>query len=631
MTSPYDAQQAILKLCGISLEDEGTIILKNLDLKLYPGAIHAIVGDHGSGKSMIARIINGEISPTQGIIEYLGRSYSSMSLEKARRLGIQSVHQDIALIGDFTVAENLFLPDRIMIPLPYVKRRLMDDARSILNEFGFQIDESVPVGTLHLSEKIAVSMLRAIIRRPRLLILDEALEKMTGDDRRRMIDILERDIRERGLSVLCLSHTVDDIYDFTDTVTIIRRGSFFLTDKVDNIDRINLIKLCYTQMPEQDGSQDSTREFYQLLKYNEAILQELPVNLVVLDDKSKIKLINRSGRHFFQAVRDTYRGRPVDDLFPEGNDQCRSVLDEALSSSEEKSFYSVPFELGGDTRITNLRTLPIFDGAFRIGTIVIVEDVTERESLREHVNLSEKLASVGLLAAGVAHEINNPLEIIYNHLNYMRLTPDRAEIGKTIDELEGEMTYIRQIVSNLISFSDNTKEFREDFSINELIDDLLNLIRFNARHEGISLQFNASADNPILRANRNEIKQVMLNLIKNSFEAMPVGGIVHIETSRNPSPDGDSVVIRVADEGKGMDRVGQGDIFLPFYSTKDSKEGNMGLGLSVSYGIIKKYGGAISARNLPLKGCVFTIELPASQVRRPPEVSSAGDSESDVV
>lgn len=606
-----DPDFPVLELQNTGLDAENISILRNLNLVLETGTIHAIVGDHGSGKSLIARIISGEISPTCGTMMVNGKPFSTLTLEKARRLGIQVVHQNVALIEDFTVAENLFIPDRILIPLPFLKRRLLEDAGAILDEYDFPINSAALVKDLHLSEKIAVALIRALIRQPRLLILDEALEKMTGDDRRRMITILEYEKKTRGLSVLCLSHTIDEIYEFTDIVTIIRRGAFFLTDKVDRIDRINLIKLCYTQLPETDETQDTTREFYQLLKYNEAILQELPVNLVVLDDKSRIKMINTFGRQFFDVVRDTYRGRPINDLFPEGNESVRSVLATAIQETEDRAFFNIPVNMGKDTRVTNLKTLPIFDGAFRIGTIIIIEDVTEQENLRAQVSLSEKLASVGLLAAGVAHEINNPLEIVYNHLNYMRLTPDREEINKTINELEGEMTSIKQIVSNLITFSDSSQEYHEDFEVNLLISDLLNLIRFNARHEEIQLNFKAAAENPVLRANRNEIKQVMLNLLKNSFEAMPEGGDVEIETEKDLMRG--KVLIHVTDEGNGLDEDGQGSIFLPFYSTKKGKSDNFGLGLSVSYGIIKKYGGTITARNLPRQGCVFTIELPEAE------------------
>jgi signal transduction histidine kinase len=260
--------------------------------------------------------------------------------------------------------------------------------------------------------------------------------------------------------------------------------------------------------------------------------------------------------------------------------------------------------------ITNIKVLPIYDGAFLIGNITIIEDVSKQENLRQQMILSEKLASIGILAAGVAHEINNPLEIIYNHLNFMKYNIDREKLTETVSNIEEELEDIKQIVSNLISFSDSKKIVREEFELNGLIGSIINLIRFSAKNKNIVIEY-APADRPIvLNANMNEIKQVVLNLLKNSFEASDSGGLIHIETSSVNIDDKPHACILFRDNGIGIEDENPDNIFLPFYSTKIGNDANLGLGLSVSYGIIKKYNGRIGVKNLIDSGCEFTITLP---------------------
>ena len=392
-------------------------------------------------------------------------------------------------------------------------------------------------------------------------------------------------------------------------MTILRNGEIILTDSVTNIDKINLIKLCYTQMSGSDDI-ENYQDFNQLLRYNEAILQKLPINLLVSDNENRIKMINDHGKLYFKLDKAAYRNLFLEDLFTEGNENALNQIKSAFSEKKEKTFYNIPIVVDANKTITNIRILPIYDGAFLIGNITIIEDISKQEQLRQQVILSEKLASVGILAAGVAHEINNPLEIIYNHLNFMKFHVDREKLYETISNIEEELSDIKQIVSNLISFSDSNKMVNEEFELNELIGSIINLIRFNAKNKRILIEY-TPADHPIhITANMNEIKQVVLNLLKNSFEASVEGGTIWINTSRVTISEAPFACITFEDKGIGIEDENPDNIFLPFYSTKKGNDANLGLGLSVSYGIIKKYKGNISVKNLKGAGCKFTITLP---------------------
>jgi signal transduction histidine kinase len=253
----------------------------------------------------------------------------------------------------------------------------------------------------------------------------------------------------------------------------------------------------------------------------------------------------------------------------------------------------------------------VYDGPTFLGSLLIIEDVTERESLHERMILSEKLASIGLLAAGVAHEINNPLAIIYNYIETLKFGEEKDSArSRLVSDLEEQFEYIAAIVANLVSFSETNKASEELVELGELVTSIIRLISHSARSNGIDIAFEAGTDPTRLVFNRNELKQVFLNLFKNSFEAMPKGGSIVIGTNVERGEEGDVAVVRFWDSGPGIQFANPGDIFLPFTSTKKQAGNNLGLGLSVSYGIIRKHGGEISAANLESGGCEFTLRLP---------------------
>jgi signal transduction histidine kinase len=215
----------------------------------------------------------------------------------------------------------------------------------------------------------------------------------------------------------------------------------------------------------------------------------------------------------------------------------------------------------------------------------------------------------------VAHEINNPLEIVYNYLKYIKLSHSDPKLHRTVDELHEEITYIAGIVRDLLSLSGGTAAEREEIDVNELIRSTIGLLRHSAADKKISIYFESKEKELPLVVNRNEIKQVILNLVKNSFEAMPGGGEIRISTSLDGGEEGRPLArIDFMDTGPGIAGPNLNDVFIPFYSTRKGKGENVGLGLSICYGIVKQHDGSLAVRNLEPAGCCFTICLPAPTV-----------------
>jgi signal transduction histidine kinase len=601
----------LLRLSRVCLDYGQIEALRDLSLSIYPSTIHAVVGEHGAGKSSLGMVISGNVKPTRGEVEFEGRRIEGLGSRGAHRLGIEMVYQSVPLNDSFTVAENIFFLTRDGTGRGLVSQRAMvRRARELLDEEGFGLDPSAPVRDLNLPDRVLTSILCALQKRPRLLILDEALEKLSSASLQRTLRVLgER--KAEGMATLFITHRIDDVYDIADRVSIVKNGEILVTDDVGQIDKMNLLRMTYTQVYSLDGSESRKREFNQYLKYNEAVLLKLPVNLIVVDAEERVKIVNEFCREYFRLEGEGFANRPLKELLGEGNGELLALIREALGSGEGEVFYHVPLSIGGADRVNNVRTLPIRDEDRRIGSIVIIEDISEFDKLQKQVILSEKLASVGLLAAGVAHEINNPLEIVYNYLKFIKMSNEGPELHATVDELREEIDYIAGIVRSLLSISGTAQAEREEIDVNEMIRSTIGLLRHSAREKGISISFGSTEAELPLTVNRNELKQVILNLVKNSFEAMPGGGEISIGTSLAMEEGGRlAAAIEFQDNGPGISSAKLEDVFMPFYSTRKGKGDNVGLGLSICYGIVERHGGTIGVRNLEKGGCLFTIRLP---------------------
>ena len=610
MESHYQNKSGdLLRLVNICLDYDRTRALKHIYLELGYSEVHAIVGEHGAGKSSLGLVMSGILKPQRGAVTFEGQWYVALNVATALKLGIRMIYQQVRLYEEFTVAENLFLSNsRINRLLWNRKRHFLEAAKALLSEYDFDIDPATSLKNLNLSDQTVIEILKNISPQPKLLILDEVLERLSAPALHKIFNIF-MELKRTGTSILFITHKIDDIYAFADRVSIIKNGEILVTDDVSNIDKINLIKMAYTQITTEQNIEDPNKEFNQYLKYNEAILRNLPINLIVVDNHQRIKMVNEHCKQHFALHAPSYLNVPLEQFFSETNINALELFTNAFSSEEETTFYQIPLIVNDIPTINNIRTFPIYDETFLIGHILIIEDITEYDQLQKQFMLSEKLASVGLLAAGVAHEINNPLGIIANYLSYIKYHFHDESLHEAIDNVHEEITSIAHIVSNLHAFSDNKQLINEEIDINELIRNMLNLIKHNAKYKHIKMQFEPHEDDVLIRANKNEIKQVILNLLKNSFEAMPSGGQIFIKTTIIPENGSNFVQIQFHDTGPGIYDENPDNIFLPFYSTKKGQEENLGLGLSVSYGIIKKYNGTIAVENIE-SGCQFVIHLP---------------------
>jgi two-component system NtrC family sensor kinase len=357
---------------------------------------------------------------------------------------------------------------------------------------------------------------------------------------------------------------------------------------------------------------EKAEELRGLKEYNENILESLDSGIVVLDLKGRIVRWNRAMETLDGRSRLQVLGRTLDAVFPESFlDALRGSL--VLGDHEEIAhIYKLHLPSAtGRSLMVNVSVAP-FQAApgERCGTILILDDVTVRVRLEEQLQHTEKMASVGLLAAGVAHEVNTPLAGISSYTQLLRGQMDTEDPRQAVlEKIEKQSFRAAKIINGLLHFSRSGGTEFERVDVNRVLADVLSLVEHQLDGSRIRVRRELSPDLPPIRGNENRIQQVFFNLILNARDAMPSGGWLTLHTYA----DADTVVVEVKDTGHGIRREHIRRIYDPFFTTKGIGKGT-GLGLSVSYGIVQEHGGAIFVESAPGQGTTFQVALPAAMV-----------------
>jgi PAS domain S-box-containing protein len=260
----------------------------------------------------------------------------------------------------------------------------------------------------------------------------------------------------------------------------------------------------------------------------------------------------------------------------------------------------------------------------RVGSVLVARDLTaqarmheEREELRRRLGQSEKLAALGQFVAGIAHELNNPLQGVLGHLELLRATGALPrKLRREVQTIYREADRAAKIVRNLLAFSGSRRLVRRAVSINAVLQKVMAIRASACRAGEIEVVRHYDAKLPRVQSDPLLLHQVFLNIVMNAEHAIAEGGRGgRIEITTADTPSGNRVMVSVRDTGDGIPADVVSRIFEPFYTTKEVGKGS-GLGLAITYGIVQEHGGEIVAANHPDGGAVFTIELPVQPVPR---------------
>jgi two-component system NtrC family sensor kinase len=241
------------------------------------------------------------------------------------------------------------------------------------------------------------------------------------------------------------------------------------------------------------------------------------------------------------------------------------------------------------------------------------ERTQELEQAHTRLLNTEKMAAVGQLAGGVAHEINNPLGVILGFAQGVaRRVKDGDPLAMPLRTIEREATRCKNLVQDLLTFSRSGKSEKEKCDLNQVIEDALHLVEAQTKVKSVQLVKELGRDIPPVLVNRNQIQQVVINLCNNAVDAMPEGGTLTVRTRKSEGQEANPVLLEVSDTGTGIPKEIQSKIFEPFFTTKEVGKGT-GLGLSLVYEIVKKHDGTIEIESELGQGTKFIIGLPPGE------------------
>ncbi len=375
--------------------------------------------------------------------------------------------------------------------------------------------------------------------------------------------------------------------------------------------------LCYSRQ-RFDGLQNQvsnqSKEIKQCKERYRILVESAEDFIFTVDRSGHFRSLNNFTAAFFGGTPSQFTGRPLSYLFSQEVTEERLKLIESVFQFG-KSMRDEFMIVRGEYQIwLSANFMPRKDEKGNvISVLCIARDITESKKLENRLINTEKLASMGALAAGIAHEINNPLGIILGFTDLLLEKADKnSQRCQDLKTIERHGLHCKAVVENLLSFARQGEGQFAYCDINEAIKDVVNVVKHSLEINGIELRLNMAFGLPEVKGDSRQMQQVLLNLINNAAAAMRQGGILEIKTAIDANQE--KIIVVVRDNGHGISKEHIDKIFDPFFTTRSEGEGT-GLGLFVSHGIISKYKGTITCESSTVespgksRGTTFTLAL----------------------
>lgn len=339
--------------------------------------------------------------------------------------------------------------------------------------------------------------------------------------------------------------------------------------------------------------------------FSDSLVMNMPIGLVATDASGRLSAFNQTAEAILKRTAAEVLGKPADEILPEGCRELFRTLD-AERRLIERAF---------DCTVEEGRTIPIEiiattlceeSGAF-VGHVLLFRDMTEIRHLEEEVARSRRLASLGNLAAGVAHEIRNPLSSIKGFATWFRERyRDNPEDRETADVMIREVDRLNRVITQLLEFARPLTMHRRPASLHDLIRHSLKMVEGEVQAKRIVVETNLSPEVGEIPLDADRMTQVLLNLLQNAIGAMEEGGLLRISLGRR---DEKGVRITVADNGVGIPKEDLPRVFDPYYTTRPS---GTGLGLAIVHKIVEAHGGEVRLESEPGRGTTATVLMPGN-------------------
>ncbi|WP_035957813.1 GAF domain-containing sensor histidine kinase [Bryobacter aggregatus] len=351
--------------------------------------------------------------------------------------------------------------------------------------------------------------------------------------------------------------------------------------------------------------QRKVEENERLKEFSENIVESINVGILAADLDGSVGSWNSQLERLTGVTREAAIGKRLEQVLPI---ELVATLAERSNSPGIQHVYKARLARKGKQRevLLNIAIAPLFSkDQTQIGRLIIFDDITDRADLESRLVQADKLSSIGLLAAGVAHEVNTPLAVISTYAQMLSKRMNGDEKTILLDKIAKQTFRASEIVNSLLNFSRTSTLDWSEVSLNRVVRDTASLIEHQLEKARVTVAFQLDESLGQIKGNQGKMQQVFLNLFLNARDAMEGGGVLTIRSYS----DGDVAHIEIADTGAGISADHVDRIFDPFFTTKGAKKGT-GLGLSISYGIVQEHGGSIEVTSAPNQGTRFRLDFP---------------------
>lgn len=409
-------------------------------------------------------------------------------------------------------------------------------------------------------------------------------------------------VRDRMVAIIGIGRTTTGAMLTSEDTDLLRALSGYVAVAIDN-------SLLYR------SEMEKAEELARLKEFSENIIESVNVGILVVDFDGRITTWNSALEEVFGIARERALRRSIGEILDRDLiETIQNVIGQGWAIRDTRHIYKYNASTEDGRPLTLNISLAPFEAARGVatGTLVVIENVTERAQLEQQLLEREKLSSIGLLAAGVAHEVNTPLAGISSYAQMLlQQVQENDPKRKLLEKIHVQTVRASGIVNNLLNFSrTGDAQFRE-VDINRVLDDTLQLLEPQLRSAKFTISCTYGEHLQPAYGSASKLQQVFMNLILNARDAMPNGGRLTVHTRAVDT----SLVIDFRDTGVGIAPENIARIYDPFFTTKEVGQGT-GLGLALSYGIIQEHNGRIFVESRPGEGAHFTIKIPTAFARQ---------------
>ena len=355
-------------------------------------------------------------------------------------------------------------------------------------------------------------------------------------------------------------------------------------------------------------------ESYESEQLFRLIVEAAPNGMLLVDESGTIVTVNTSALHQFGYEREEVLGKSVEMLIPgpfrSNHRQHRAgfaKVPQTRSMGAGRELFGLRKDGNEFAVEIGLTPIQMIKG---MGVVASVMDISERKRLEIQLRRTEQLAELGTLASGMAHEIGTPMNVILGRAEYLLQRTADEGMKKGLATIVTQVERITKVMNQLLAFTRRRPPERRVVDLGEIVDDSLEMFQERIVQSRITVDKTIESSLPLIRADRDQLIQVLINLVMNSIHAMPEGGRLRLSLAR----EGGSVCLGVSDTGHGMPEEIRSKVFEAFFTTKDFGKGT-GLGLTVVKGIIEEHGGTIAVESAVDKGTTFWIRLPLDEAQ----------------